>query len=229
MNLSIFFIAIGLVICVLIVIIFILSEDKEKKARKMKKERQAITEEKLKEMEAKGQERVIKLEHLTAKLRQEIVEIQKANNNSLKDLALEKEKVSKLQEKIKQERTWYTQEKQSIDKRTREWQDIKNELKTAQETLAQEHFKILALERESKDLKAQLREAQEKCGNLESELKQWQAKDEVNRREMVRFKSENSELKAAKEDSNWIAKTEYVRLKQLLESKESQLKKPRGE
>ena len=142
-----------------------------------------------------------------------------------KQLLVEKAKAKKFQEKLSQERQWHEKEQSTVDKKGKEFQQLKKELSKIQEISSKEHALNLRLEKGLKELKGENDALNQKRRAVESENAQLKAKMDNYRRETAQLKKENAELNKKKEDVSWIAKSEYERVARLLKEKEMDLER----
>jgi chromosome segregation ATPase len=215
------FIAVSGIIMILVLLaVLFLIPTKIKGKKKKKKQPQELTPQ---EEEFKG--KISRLEKHIHSLRDEILTFQKEEKVHEKALAIEKAKVKKFQEKLSQEREWHEKEQNTIDKKGKEFQQIKQELLKVQENFSSEHSANLRLNNELKEMKQQNDTLNEKRRAAEGENAQLNAKLENNRREIALLKKENAGLAKKKEDLSWIAKPEYERVLTLLKEKEKELER----
>ena len=221
-----FLLVIGILfIAILIgIIFFIPSESKQKKNKKKAAVEPSVSQ-------GDWEQRVSRLENHIQSLRNQILDSVKKAKSDEKELMVERVKVKKLQEKLSQERQWHTKEQESIDKRSRELQQMKAELVNVQENFSKAHSLNLQLDHKVKDLEEQSKLLNDQRRLTEGENTQLKTKMDEHRKEIAHLKKENMELSKKKEDAQWIAKSEYERVVNLLKEKEKELdrsiRKPR--
>ena len=140
-------------------------------------------------------------------------------------LTVEKTKVKKLQEKLSQEREWHQKEQGAMDGKGKEFARVKEELNKVQENFSHEHMENLRQKGEIQELKKQIESLNDQRRAAEAEGAQLKARLESQRRDMAQLKSENMELKRKKEDTAWVAKSDYERIERLLREKEKELER----
>ena len=200
--------AVVIFILFLLLIIFLIPSPDKNKQKRAKKEAQS------KEPEKDWPVIVGKLEKQASSLRLEITSLEKKLKDTEKHLAVEGAKVKALQEKISQERQWLQKEEGLLDKQGKEVQQTKSDLLKAQEHLEKEHAIALRLDRELKDLKIEYDTLNNQRRAAEADNSQLKATVERSLNEIREIKKENAELKKKKEDTVWVAKSEYDALEE---------------
>jgi len=201
------------------IVFFIPGEKRKKKEKKEKKEihSQPPADEKVWEL------KIARIEKHIHSLRDKILDLQKREKDHEKQTMVQRVKVKKLQEKLSQERQWHEKEQSGIDKKGKEFQKLKTELINVQEVYTKAHSANLRFEYQLKELQGQVDSLNEQRRIVEEENIQLTAKVKNSTQEIAHLKSENVQLTRKKEDVNWIAKTEYERVKKLLKEKEKEL------
>ncbi len=171
----------------------------------------------------------LKLERHIYNLRQEIEHLQKGARALEKELKIEKDKYAKLQEKLSQERGWQKKEEEDIERKTKEWLQQKEDLKTAEGNLEQEHRDRLRLERELEEIKTEALQANEGKRTLEIQIAKLNAQIEYYRKEMLQLREINAKLSQREEETTFIAKSEYAKLEQQLKQKDKELEALRNQ
>lgn len=224
MSTTTFVISLGLIF-ILILLIVLLAVPTGKKSQKKKGKQPPLPSDQEKEWLTK----IAGLHKHIHSLQEEIASLKNDAKAKDKQLAVENVRVKKLQEKLGQERQWQKKEQQILDKRSEEFQQLKNELLKIQAQLSHEHALNLKLESEGRELKQHYDALQEKRRSLESRNAQLEAKNESLERETARLRQENAELRKEKEDTAWIAKSEYDKIHLLLKEKEKELERLKRE
>lgn len=215
-----FLLIVGVVfILVLLGIVFLIPG--EKKGKKTKKKVQEELIQQKKDLE----KRALSLERHVWSLRDRILALQKNEKANEKVLMVERVKVKKFQEKLSQEREWHTKETNVVDKREKEFRQLRAELAKIQESFSEEHTLTIRLERELKDFKRQNDALNEQHRMTEGENARLKAKGENDKKEIAHLKKEVAQLSKKSEDVQWIAKTEYDRVAGLLKEKEKELQR----
>ena len=138
-------------------------------------------------------------------------------------IAVYKEAIRKLKNKLKQEKVWFSKEQHVVDKRIAEYNAIKEELAKAQEDFNSEHARTILLEAELKELKNTNKSNNDARRLLEAETTHLKEKIQEVRRDMAHLKKDNIDLKRKHEDTQWVAKADYLRVDKLLREKEKEL------
>jgi len=204
-------------ISILLAVVFLIPGEKKRKKKKGKVQEQPVVDEK------DWEQKISRLEKHTYSLRDQILDLQKGEKETEKQLMVERVKVKKFQEKLSQERQWHEKEQGSIDKKGRDFQELKVELIDIQESYSKAHSANLRFEHQVKELQDQLDLLNERRRAIEEENTQLTAKIKDDQQKMAQLKKENIQLKKKKEDVNWIAQTEYQRVEKLLKEKEKEL------
>lgn len=215
------FLAVSGIIFILIFLGVVFYIPSERKVKKKKKKNSPVVEPV--QVQKDWEQRALRLEKHIQSLRDEILVLQKGEKVIEKHLVVEKVKVKKLQEKLSQEREWHKREQESIDKKGSEFQQLKMELVNVQEIFSNEHAANLRFENQVKELKEGNDALTERRRTVEGENAKAKAKIENNKKEIVQLKKENTQFKKKKEDTSWIAKSEYERVERLLKEKEKEL------
>ena len=206
-------------ILILLGIVFLIPG--EKKGKKVKKNLQEELIQQKKDLEKKA----ASLERPVRSLREKILAYQKAEKTNEKTLMVERVKVKKFQEKLSQEREWHNKEQNVIDKREKEFRQLRTELEKIQESFSKEHTLNIRLEREMKDFKRQNDSLNDQRRMNEGENARLKAKGENDKKEIAHLKRDIAQLSKKNEDVRWIAKSEYDRVSRLLEEKEKELRR----
>ena len=204
-------------ISILLAVVFLIPGEKKRKKKKGKVQEQPVVDEK------DWEQKISRLEKHIHSLRDQILDLQKGEKETEKQLMVERVKVNKFQEKLSQERQWHEKEQGSIDKKGRDFQELKVELIDIQESYSKAHSANLRFEHQVKELQDQLDLLNERRRAIEEENTQLTAKIKNDQQKMAQLKKENIQLKKKKEDVNWIAQTEYQRVEKLLKEKEKEL------
>ena len=206
-------------ISILLAVVFLIPGEKKRKKKKGRVQEQPVVDEK------DWEQKVSRLEKHIHSLRDQILDLQKGEKETEKQLMVERVKVKKFQEKLSQERQWHEKEQGSIDKKGRDFQELKVELIDIQESYSKAHSANLRFEHQVKELQDQLDLLNERRRAIEEENTQLTAKIKNDQQKIAQLKKENIQLKKKKEDVNWIAQTEYQRVEKLLKEKEKELER----
>lgn len=163
-----------------------------------------------------------KLERHIYALRNDIAEFQKKERHGEKELTAAREENKKLKEKLELEDSWHKKEQDEIDKRAKDITHLKEGVRKAEQNLEREHSERLRFEREFKETKqafegsdSQRKAAELEIMGLKSQLKNF-------KEELTALKRENAELKRQKEDTTFVAKSDYDSLEKQLWAKEKE-------
>lgn len=217
------FVILGVIlILVSLGVLFLMPASRGRRVKKRKRGNPAkIREEDNKDWRAVS----LKLEKYIQTLREEIEELQKAERIKERELIRKKEKNKKLQEKLAQERGWHDREQKDIDRNIKEVHRTRQEMIELEKDLDGEHSSRLKRERESKDLKRDFETLNEQKREGDSELIKVKVQAEQGRQEIRELKASNTELSKKHEDTTWVAKTEYDKLRRILKETEKELGK----
>ncbi len=158
----------------------------------------------------------LKLEKHILTLRHDIDDLKKKEKHLERDLAIEKDKNAKLQEKLSQERGWQKKETDDIDKKNREIIQLQTDLKKSEQGLEREHAQRLTLEREMREAKEAMTAANELKNSLEIQIAKLQAWADNYRGEISQLKEQNSKLSKETDEATFVVKSEYSRIEKLL-------------
>ena len=204
-------------ISILLAVVFLIPGEKKRKKKKGRAQEQLVVDEK------DWDKKVLRLEKHIHSLREQILGLQKGEKETEKQLMVERVKVKKFQEKLSQERQWHEKEQGSIDKKGRDFQELKVELIDIQESYSKAHSANLRFEHQVKELQDQLDLLNKRRRAIEEENTQLTAKVKNDQQKIAQLKRENIQLEKKKEDVNWIEQTEYQRVEKLLKEKEKEL------
>lgn len=129
-----------------------------------------------------------------------------------KQILIEQAKIEKLEEKLKQEREWQEKDKQNFDKKQEEFKLAKKNLTQAEENYAKEHSLAIKLDKELNELKTSFQNLDENFKKLETKNTLQENTIKEQRTEILQLKKENAKIAKSKEDSMWVAKSEFVEL-----------------
>jgi len=164
-----------------------------------------------------------KLEKHILSLREEIEKLKIIERNLSRDLAMEKEKNTRLQEKLFQEKKWLEKEKDTMGKATEELKSFKENLMKAQNDHEKEHSLNLKYEREFKELKKESEDLEKQRRDVAAKLMQAESELAVYKKQLSEQKHLNLELKKETSEVQWIARSEYEKVEKLLKEKEKEL------
>jgi len=224
MTLSFQMIAAGVAVLVFAVIgiLLLVPPDKSKQRR--------LREEKEKDDPAKNwEETSLRLERHIQAMRREIETHQKTERTLTRDLDVQKEKYTKLQDKLSQERDWQKREEGDLEKKTKEITTLKTNLRTVEDNLNATHSERLKFEREAKEAKSELESVAQARRNFELKVQTLEAEVDNLRKQVKDLKWEISQLTGKlvdkKEAESWVPKEEFEKLQKELRKKEDDIER----
>jgi len=214
-------IAIILLIIIVLLLLEVLLMPQGKRRKPKKKKMPVESQENNKDFEEVIQRR----DRLIRSLKQNIAALEKEKNEMDKQFVIEKAKTKKFQEKLSQERGWHEKEQDSVDKKNKEFQQLKQEFSRLQDNFSKEHVVNLKLDHNVKDLSLEIDSLKETRRSLESENNELNMKTTIYRSEIAHLKKDVAVLTKKKDDTAWIAKSEYIKVEKLLKEKEKELER----
>lgn len=214
-------IAMGIgVIVALLVVIFWVPSSPGTSARSSKKKDLA---EKAEQKPEQRDTLIFKLEKQIDSLRGQMDTLSLEQKKNLKELEIEKIKNTKLEEKLLQEKEWFTREQAATEKRQAELRQFKENLTKAEGDFEKEYSLRLELERQLKGTKEDYAVLDKEKREAASGFKQLEAELSTAKKELDEQKKINAELVKKNEETAWVSKAEHEKLQQLLEQKEKDL------
>jgi len=128
-----------------------------------------------------------------------------------------KSQAKELAEKLALEKGWREKEQESLEKSRKYEKDLKDQVHRTENDLEKERSHRLRLEGELRYLKTMHEEILEEKRLLSIKAASQQTTLESNAREIRELKSENVRLKVKHEDVQWVAKSEFDKLKKQLQ------------
>ncbi|OGX30407.1 MAG: hypothetical protein A2787_08035 [Omnitrophica WOR_2 bacterium RIFCSPHIGHO2_01_FULL_48_9] len=211
-----FIASIGLVlIFICLVVLFLLPNSGKDQKKRKAKEQEAVEQ---KDWEAAAH----KLEWHIYSLRNDAAEFQKKEKHWEKELTAAREENKKLKDKLELEGSWHKKEQHEIDKRAKEISHLKEEIKKAEHNLGQEHSQRLRFEREFRETKQAFEAADSQRKAVELEVLGLKSQLKNLKEELTTLKRDNAELKKQKEDTTFVAKSDYDALEKQLKVKDKE-------
>jgi len=208
-----------IVIVILLGIVLLLPSEKKRKRRKRKPD---INQEPV----AKDWEKIAKrFENQLIAADQELAKMKKQEVLQAKQTAVEKVKVKKLEEKLSQEREWLKKEGDNAQKKILDYQNLKDELKSIQDSYTHEHSANIRMEKKIDALNQEISILTDTRRSLESEILQLKARNDSYRADIAHLKKNVNELKKQEEDNQWVSKTDYNEIKARLSEKEKEFER----
>ena len=137
----------------------------------------------------------------------------------------EREKNTRLQEKLSQEKSWMAKEEESIEKKGSEIRELKDSLLKTQQDFDNEYALRLRLEKQLKDAKSDFDALQNEKREFMIQSKQFEGEVECLKKELAQQKKINAEIKKENDEAQWVAKSEFDRIEKLLKEKEKELER----
>ena len=209
------FIGIGVVLAVNLIHVLFIPGGKKRKKRRVKDKGQGSPQ---KDWEATAQ----RLETHIYTLRHKIESKDKVINQKDKQAVLEKAKVEKLQDQLNQAGRWQKKEENNYSKMSGELKGFKAEFEKVQGQYVSAHGENIELKKELSTTTDVCKRLGEDKRDVELTLNQLREKYEKLQAEAVILKRECNELKKKKDDTAWVAKSEYLVLERKLKEKEKQ-------
>lgn len=211
------FAVIGIVLVLVLLGVLFITPSQEKKGRRRRRKK---TEE---EEGVDWQTAALRLERHVQSLRKEA----EGRDRTVKDLErqvrVEREKYKRLQEKGQLQKSWQQKETTDVEKKDKQIRQLQKNLEITERSLEQEHTQRLRFERELKELREEIQALKEHKRSLESELAKARALSDGARQEMMELREINAKLKKQNEDTTWVSKTEYDKLKVQIRDREREL------
>jgi len=204
-------------IIVVLMVIWIAFPDEVAKVTKRKKKKSP------QELEKDWKGVSLKLEKHIYTLREDILKLERDQKLKLREIAVEKIKNTKLQEKLAQQEEWIKKEQGSFGRKDDEIRKFKDGIAKAEKEAEEHYSKKLRIEAELKETKDELARMNKERKDLTGKIAGLEAVVETTRRELEKFKQENSDLKRESEQNTWVAKSEYERLEKKLLEMETEL------
>lgn len=165
----------------------------------------------------------LKLERHIQALRKEIDEFQRKEKDLQRDLSVQSQKYSKLQEKLLQERDWQKKESDDIEKKAQEILALKNDLRKMEHDLGVMHSDRLRFERQLRESKDENTSIAQVRRNLELHVQKIEAENEVLRKTVKELRWETERLSQKKDAESWVPKEDFEKLQADLRNKEKDL------
>ncbi len=210
-----FFIGIGLIfVLIFIYVVFMIPNEIKQKKKHKKVLKEEIVDQK------DWKKTALRLEGYIISLKKQLSEFEKNEKLLEKSVLVEQVKAKKMKEKLSQEREWLVKEEKDMEKRAKELKLLKTELALIQEDLGKEHSLTLKLQNEGRMMKRDLDAAVERKRVLEGDLLEAKTKNDQFRSEIAHLKKDNRVLSKKNEDSQWVAKPDFMKIeKELRETK----------
>ncbi len=171
----------------------------------------------------------VRLEKHIYNLREEIAGLQKEIKNKDKELLAAKENLKKTQERIEKQSGWLQKEQQDIDKGHKELAHYKAELGKTEQRLEKEHAQRLSFEHELREAKSTIDSSTEIRRQLEGKIIQLEGQFAHFKKKSEELEEVNANLTQKHEETDWISKSEYVKVEKALKQKEQELEKFKAE
>jgi len=212
------------ILCVVVFIVFAIFFPAEEN-RKRKKKRPEEPEEQISSEEKKWQEAAFRLKEYVTRYKQEINDLKKEEQKLKERIKEEEQKGQKFEEKLKREKQWLTEQESSLDRRTKEMRQFKMELTKAESDREHEYSLRLASDREKKDIQSDLEKMTKEKNDLVLKVTNLEFTLRTQKEEIVELRKANAVLQKKKDEEQWIAKSEFDKLEQLLKQKDKEIQK----
>ncbi|MDP8266355.1 MAG: hypothetical protein P9M07_05355 [Candidatus Aceula meridiana] len=217
----------GVFVAVIFAVLIFFFPSEEKRRKKKKKKTQ---EEELSKGEKKWQETAFALRDRIQGFKKEIERKNQQEKKLLLNLKEEKDKNVRIEDKLKREKKWFSEQESNLDRRTKEMRQIKMDLVRAQTESEKEYSLRLAAEREKKDFKKDFdrlnKEKKEyilKTTHLDFTIRT--LKEEIDDLKKANHDLAREAAKKNEEGSQWIAKSEFEKIEKAFKEKEKEVEK----
>jgi hypothetical protein len=158
----------------------------------------------------------LRLEKHIVSLKQDQLEWQKKTGIMEKETAVYKQQCADFQEKLERERGWQKKEEDELGKKQGRIQALESEVQQLERRVESEHSELLLLRRENMELKGSLDKGHKEKEDLESKIEKILAQTDSYRKEILDLRAENTKLSKRHEDTQWIAKSVHLKIKEEL-------------
>jgi len=194
--------------------------------KRRKKKRKKLQDQELSKTEKKWQETAFALRERIQRFKQEIERRDQEEKKILQSLKEERDKNAKMEDKLKREKKWFSEQEANLNRRTKEMRQVKMDLVRAQTEREKEYSLRLAAEREKKDFKKDLDDVNKEKKDLILKITNLEFVIRTQKEEIADYKKANQELTKKKEEgSQWIAKSEFEKIEKALKEKEAEIEK----
>lgn len=183
-----------------------------------------------KEQDQRDWKRVaLRLEKHISDMRLENMDWQKTVRKLEKESELYKAKYEDVKAALDRERGWKEKEGEESDKKGKRMKYLEEELARMERRAETEHIELLALRRDNAKLKETADILEEGRKAQEARAEKIQAQSDAWRQEILDLRVENKKLSRRHEDTQWIAKSAHLRVKEELRKKTEELERLKKE
>ncbi|MFP4473073.1 MAG: hypothetical protein ACLFPX_04275 [Candidatus Omnitrophota bacterium] len=191
------------------------------KAKRRKPRKRRLSPEEQKDWHAAA----LRMEKHIVRLKKELFQAQKVIKKQEIRLDLVSEQAEKVKDKLAQERSWQKKEADDLDKKNRRLEKLQNTLCQAEEQFEEEHQELLRLQRRDQENTRALEQADAQIKQFREDLAKARAQSDNYRQEILDLRSENKKLSRKHEDTEWIAKSEFLKVRTELQVKSKELER----
>lgn len=216
-----FFILLGIFIVVAFIVLNIFFPIEEKKSKKQKRKE---IESQISKEDKKWQETAISLRERVSIFKQKIIFLNQEKKKVEKFLQEEKEKNARLEEKLKREKKWFSEQESSLGKRAQDVRKSKIEVVRLQTELEKEYSLRLAAERNQKILQEDFDKTKKEKKDLILKITHLEFTIKTQKEELFDVRrAHDALLRKQEEAGQWVAKSEVEKLMQSLKEKEKEI------
>ena len=158
----------------------------------------------------------LRLEKHIQELRRENINWQKRVKVLEKQEEIYKGRNAGLQEKLERERVWQKKEEEDLGKKNKRLNQFKDEVKRLEQKLEHEYSELILVRRANDELKETAENQDRQIKYLQAESQKAKAQTDSYRKEMLGLRAENAKLSQKHEDTQWIAKSVHLKVKEEL-------------
>lgn len=167
----------------------------------------------------------LRLEKHIQDLRKENVEFQKRIRVLEKQEEVYKGRYAEIQDRLQREKIWQKKEEEDLTKKNRQMKQYQEEVRQLEQRMEQEHAELIILRRSEAELKDTVERLEHQIKYLQGESQKAQAQADGYRKEMMELRSQNARLSKKHEDTQWIAKSVHLKLKEELRQVKNDLER----
>jgi len=172
----------------------------------------------------------LRLERHIQELRQENVEWQKRVRILEKQEEVYKARYAEIQERLQREKVWQKKEEEDLSKKHQQVKQYQEEVHTIEQRMEKEYSELIQLRRAEGELRETVERLEHQIKYLQNEAQKARAQSDGYRKEMLELRAQNARLSRKHEDTQWIAKSVHLKLKEELRQVKNDLErlKPGG-
>ena len=180
----------------------------------------------LKEKEQKNwKEAALRLEKHLVSLRKEGMNDKKQIRILEKQTEIYKHKCDDLKERLKRANGWQEKEAADLKKKGGRILELEGNLKRVEENLEKEHAELIVLRRQNDELNHTAEGKAERIRTLQAEAEKIKAQSDVYRKDILDLRAEVKKLSQRHEDTQWVAKSVYNKVREDLREKTEELER----